>query len=296
MTLFNWDRETWQRMLEAAERGETIQVRLSNAEDPDVPPTDLTDSLRVSLTDSLRVSFTPTVPAERVPSGEHTSADTDDVVGRIDSAIEDWETDGDAATWRADGSHEHDPPYWTRMDYGGGYMGQTEGHPLSPYALGRNGPAFYDEAFEVGPAAGVDFSDLRATVNDDRPAFTWTFRDEPVRNFDTEGFRAAVSNFVDSLREMGTAARRIHLQLGRRSGRDAVMQAVREALRQRRWSEAARGGQVAPYADLEPLELPTIRPGDEVVVRGMPPCSVTAEDAVAEHERRSRANWPGAQT
>lgn len=64
---------------------------------------------------------------DRTPSGEHTSADTDDVVADIDAAIEDWEESPDTARWSADGSHEHDPPHWTRMDHGNGAMsGQAD--------------------------------------------------------------------------------------------------------------------------------------------------------------------------
>lgn len=62
---------------------------------------------------------------DRTPSGEHTSADTDIVVSEINAAMEDWERE--AARWSPDGSHEHDPPFWTRMDYGNGAMsGQAD--------------------------------------------------------------------------------------------------------------------------------------------------------------------------
>lgn len=62
---------------------------------------------------------------DRASSGEHTSADTDDVVAGIDAAMEDWERE--AARWSPNGSHEHDPPFWTRMDYGNGAMsGQAD--------------------------------------------------------------------------------------------------------------------------------------------------------------------------
>lgn len=56
---------------------------------------------------------------------------TDDVLARIDATIaefdavvdDDWATAGDAATWKADGSHQHDPPPWTRLDHGNVYLG-----------------------------------------------------------------------------------------------------------------------------------------------------------------------------
>ena len=43
------------------------------------------------------------------PPDEHT-APAGDILDEIDDALTDWR---DAATWTADGSHEHDPPAWT---------------------------------------------------------------------------------------------------------------------------------------------------------------------------------------
>ena len=42
----------------------------------------------------------------------------DETLANIDRAIEDWERGPDVATWRADGSHEHDPASWTRQHLG----------------------------------------------------------------------------------------------------------------------------------------------------------------------------------
>lgn len=113
---------------------------------------------------------------DRTPSGEHTSADTDDVVARIDSAVEDWE-DGDAATWRADGSHEHDPPFWTRMDYGNGAMSgqadwgcddaafrmrirETPSEPIAtPWAEEREPPSTRAFYWAAGEGARRDLAD-----------------------------------------------------------------------------------------------------------------------------------------
>lgn len=82
---------------------------------------------------------------DRTPSGEHTSADTDDVVARIDSAVEDWE-ELDGARWSPDGSHEHDPEPWTRRDMG--------------VQQGQADWGCDDVAEQMSP-----------------PTFTWTFRD-----------------------------------------------------------------------------------------------------------------------
>lgn len=50
----------------------------------------------------------------------------DETLAHIDAAIEDWEMGPDAASWRADGSHEHDPAWWTRADMGGGTFRTAE--------------------------------------------------------------------------------------------------------------------------------------------------------------------------
>jgi hypothetical protein len=39
-----------------------------------------------------------------------------DFVDEIDDILDDWEDSRDAAFWAADGSHEHDPPWWTTVE------------------------------------------------------------------------------------------------------------------------------------------------------------------------------------
>ena len=313
-----------QHMLDAAEQGEPIRVVLTTVDDPEAPTiqdmqagTDITEAVRfypvVDREPFRREYLNEWAPADcevvdddapdhpdRVPSGEHTSADTDDVVGRIEAAIEDWEIEGDAAAWRADGSHEHDPPWWTRQDMGGGHYrpGSTACMPWESGTIDTDHhlPAF-TWTFRDEPPVQVDFSDLRRTLS---PQFT-------VAN--NARVRQIFGDFIDGLTEISEAARRVVVQLGRNMGREAVLRVLRERrsytpadqwwVQTRRMYEGVHSpwGEPTepppPHADLEPLNLPRIDPGDQVVVRWND--GGTLEFTIAEHERRTRPNWPGAQ-
>lgn len=210
-----WDPELVAR-LSNAEEGETFRVRLVTAEDPANPtvqeiscssaidgvtswaqtvidcpgctgdPGDHPHTGPIIVTDepARLIDFSDLRETlDRTPSGEHTCDDTDDVVARINAALEadDWESHSDsAATWAADGSHEHDPPFRTARNLG------TQQGP----ALEWN----YDDGAEA--RGHLDHSQL---------AITWTFREDRQECAYGDEFR----------RSMTTG--------GRRSGRTATL-------------------------------------------------------------------------
>lgn len=256
---------------------------------------------------------------DRAPSGEHTSADTDDVVASINAAMEDWETD--AARWSPDGSHEHDPPYWTRMDYGNGAgSGQADWgcddvaermeNPDAPL------PAFTWDFADENPDA-YPTARLRPGST---ACFPWqgaqpprgqiTITDE-THTWNTERMQEAARGFTDAIHQIQmslyrSAARftrqwseifadlaernepvRVQLHTGRRSGRTEAIRRLQREIEQGR----IRLETPLPHADLEPLELPTITPGDEVRVNW--PGGGSVQFTIDEHERRTRASWEG---
>lgn len=122
---------------------------------------------RLTITDGGQI-----IPGlDRTPSGEHTSADTDDVVADIDAAIEDWEESPDTARWSADGSHEHDPPHWTRMDHGNGAMSGQADWGCDDVAERMRSQVWREPDTPLSP-------------------FTWTFADEETATREVPSTRA----------------------------------------------------------------------------------------------------------